>query len=246
MNKPGVCFGDNVTFTDRSNGLDGTVNQWHWDFGDGTTGPNTSSVSYTYLLANTFTVSLFVVNSQGCNSDTLKKQFTVNAYPIVDAGPDKVVLEGGSVVLQSNVSGINLQYLWTPSLYLNDNKIPAPVASNLQTDMTYTLFVTAQGGCSRSDQVFVKLLKSPRIPNTFTPNNDGINDVWVIEYLNTYPNNRVQVFTRTGQLVFESHGYPKPWDGTFKGKPLPFDTYYYIIEPNNGRKPLTGYVTILK
>ena len=94
--------------------------------------------------------------------------------------------------------------------------------------------------------MFVRLLKAPKIPNTFTPNNDGINDFWTIEYLNTYPDNRVQVFTRTGQLVFESRGYNKPWDGTKNGKPLPFDTYYYIIEPNNGRKPITGYVTIVK
>lgn len=112
--------------------------------------------------------------------------------------------------------------------------------------MTYTLTVTARGGCSRSDDVFVKLLKFPKIPNTFTPNNDGINDTWRIDYLNTYPDNRVQVFTRTGQLVFESRGYNTPWDGTIKGKPLPFDTYYYIIEPGNGRDPLTGYVTIIK
>jgi hypothetical protein len=75
------------------------------------------------------------------------------------------------------------------------------VASNLLSDITYTLTVTARGGCSRSDQVFVRLLKAPKIPNTFTPNNDGINDFWTIEYLNTYPDNRVQVFTRTGQLV---------------------------------------------
>jgi gliding motility-associated-like protein len=114
------------------------------------------------------------------------------------------------------------------------------------TDMTYRLTVTVRGGCSASDEVFVKLLKFPVIPNSFTPNNDGINDTWRIDYLNTYPNNRVQVFTRTGQQVFESRGYDKPWDGTLKGKPLPIDTYYYIIEPGNGRDPITGYVTILK
>ena len=92
------------------------------------------------------------------------------------------------------------------------------------------------------------LLKENRLqnPNTFTPNGDGINEVWIIEYLDTYPDNRVQVFTRTGQLVFESKGYKTPWDGKFNGKPLPFDTYYYIVEPESGRKPITGYVTIVK
>jgi len=112
--------------------------------------------------------------------------------------------------------------------------------------MTYKLTVTARGGCMKSDFVFVKLLKGLKIPNTFTPNGDGINDTWKISYLDSYPNSWVQVFTRTGQLVFESHGFYQPWDGTLKGKPLPVDTYYYIIEPNNGREPFKGYVTIVK
>ena len=113
-------------------------------------------------------------------------------------------------------------------------------------DITYTLNVTGTGGCIFSDQVFVKVLRFPNVPNTFTPNNDGINDSWVIDHLADYPNVRVQVFNRYGQLVFESKGYTKPWDGTMNGKSLPFGTYYYVIEPGNGRNPVTGYVTLIK
>ena len=164
----------------------------------------------------------------------------------MNAGPDRSILEGGQITLSPVVYGNDLQFLWTPNLYLVDNRVEKVKINRTLTDMTYTLRVTARGGCSLSDDVFIKLLKFPVIPNTFTPNNDGINDTWRIDHLNTYPNNRVQVFTRTGQLVFESRGYNTPWDGTIKGKPLPFDTYYYIIEPGNGRDPLTGYVTILK
>jgi gliding motility-associated-like protein len=102
------------------------------------------------------------------------------------------------------------------------------------------------GGCVSTDDVFVKLLKAPVIPNTFTPNEDGINDFWIIQYIESYPNARVQIFNRYGQQVFESRGYDKPWDGNYKGKPLPFGTYYYVIEPGSGRKPYTGYVTIVK
>jgi gliding motility-associated-like protein len=46
--------------------------------------------------------------------------------------------------------------------------------------------------------------------------------------------------------MFESTGYTTPWNGTLNGKPLPMDTYYYIIEPESGRDPVTGYVTIIK
>ncbi len=191
-------------------------------------------------------VVLEETNSFGCNSDTISKPFTVYPYPHVNAGPDKFVLEGGSVQLESITFANDPQYAWTPDLYLTDARIVRPRVVSPKTDMTYRLTLTGRGGCQLSDDVFVKLLKFPAIPNTFTPNGDGLNDKWRIDYLNTYPNNRVQIFTRAGNLVFESRGYNTPWDGTLKGKPLPFDTYYYIIEPGNGRDPITGYVTILK
>ena len=213
--------------------------------GDGNT-MNTRQVTYRYADTITYNVSLYTVNTFGCNSDTITKPFTVYPYPKVNAGPDRYILEGGTITLEPIVSGNGLQFLWTPALYLDDNTKQQPKVNDPKDDITYTLTVTGRGGCPKSDQVFVKLLKFPRIPNTFTPNNDGINDKWVIAYLETYPNNWVQVFSRTGQLVFESHGYVTPWDGTIKGKPLPFDTYYYIIEPGNGREPMTGYVTIVK
>jgi gliding motility-associated-like protein len=94
--------------------------------------------------------------------------------------------------------------------------------------------------------MFVDVLKTPRIPNTFSPNGDGNNDLWQIQYLDEYTGNRVQVFTRAGQLVFESRGLYKSWNRRYKGKVLPMDTYYYIIEPGSGRDPQTGYVTIIK
>ncbi len=244
-NPAGVCIGDAVTLTDLTDGKDGIVNQWNWDMGDATV-LTTNPVSYTYTTAKTYTVTLFTVNSMGCNSDTISKSFTVHPYPVVDAGPDRFILEGGQITLAPIVTGNDLQFVWTPNQYLIDNKIEKVKVNKPLTDMIYTLTVTARGGCTASDVMFVKLLKFPKIPNTFTPNGDGINDKWNIDYLNTYPDNRVQVFTRSGQLVFESRGYNTPWDGTIKGKPLPFDTYYYIIEPGNGRDPLTGYVTIIK
>jgi gliding motility-associated-like protein len=246
FSKPGVCIGQDVIFSDKTDGLDGTVVKWNWDFGDLTKG-NVKDVQHLYTTAKTYDVSLYIVNSRGCNSDTLTKQFTVNPYPVADAGPDRVVLEGGAITLQPIVTGNDLQYLWSPPTYLNNVAIATPTASNMLDDITYTLAVTGIGGCTAPpDKMFVKVLKAPKVPNTFTPNNDGINDFWKIEYLDTYPNNKVQVFTRTGQLVFESKGYKTPWNGTLNGKPLPVDTYYYIIEPENGRKPITGYVTILK
>lgn len=245
--KPTACLGDEITFTDASDYKDGTPLKWDWKLGDGSL-KAVSSFKYTYASADTFYIEYFVQNSHQCYSDTLKLQpFPVYDYPRVYAGDDRTILEGGSVKLDPTVTGQDLQYVWSPPLYLNDNKLKQPTASLVKQDIRYSLSVTGIGNCTAPlSYVFIKVLQFPQIPNTFTPNNDGINDVWNIQYLNTYPDNRVQVFTRTGQLVFESKGYGKPWDGTLKGKPLPIDTYYYVIEPGNGRDPITGYVTILK
>ena len=244
FNKPSVCIKDDVVFLDQSDYKDGTTNVWNWDFGDSETS-NLQNPSHTYAVIGEYDVAMYIINSFGCNSDTVTKSYNVYPYPQVSAGPDLFVLEGGLTTMDPIATGNDLQYLWTPNLYLSNNTILAPICTPLK-DITYTLKVTGRGNCAISDDVFVKVLLGPKIPNTFTPNNDGINDNWEIQYLNTYPNNRVQVFTRTGQLVFESRGYKTPWNGTYNGKSLPVDTYYYIIEPESGREPITGYVTIVK
>jgi len=245
FNKPAICLGDQIVITDSTDVKDGFTVQWFWDLGDGTMA-NTPVVNHLYAAQRTYSVSLYSVNNYGCYSDTLAKDITVHPFPRVDAGPDQYVLEGGSVLLQPTVSAQPLQYLWTPPTYLDNPNTGKTRARNILNDITYTIITTAPGGCSDTDQVFIKVLKMPWIPNTFTPNNDGINDRWDIRYLEDYPENHVQVFTRTGQRVFESRGFYKAWDGTKNGKPLPVDTYYYIIEPGNGRDPVTGYVTIVK
>jgi gliding motility-associated-like protein len=113
-------------------------------------------------------------------------------------------------------------------------------------DILYTLNVRSADGCTASDNVMVKVLKTPTVPNAFSPNRDGVHDRWEIQYLDSYPGSIVEVFNRYGQKVFESRGYAKPWDGTLNGKDLPIGTYYYIIDPKNGRKPIAGFVDLIR
>jgi gliding motility-associated-like protein len=84
------------------------------------------------------------------------------------------------------------------------------------------------------------------IPNTFTPNGDGINDKWDIQKIDNYPNCNMKVFNRDGQLVYSSTGYSIPWDGTYKGSALPAGTYYYILNLNADVPVLSGFVAIIR
>ena len=80
-----------------------------------------------------------------------------------------------------------------------------PVVKGMN-DQTYLLTVTARGGCQSTDNVFVKVLRAPVIPNIFSPNGDGIHDRWVIDFLDTYPGCIVQIYNRYGQLVQRFRG----------------------------------------
>ena len=92
--------------------------------------------------------------------------------------------------------------------------------------------------------VEVKRLISPS--NTITPNGDGVNDTWEILGIRDYPSCQVYIYDRWGQKVFSSVGYKEPFDGTHNGSPLPVATYYWIINPKNGRQQMNGSVTIIR
>jgi gliding motility-associated-like protein len=197
------------------------------------TGPNNYIIRYTFTGTN------------GC-SNYKEQTVIINPTPGVNAGPDKVVLEGGQVMLTPAVNaGVPVTYSWVPPTGLSNPNIPNPIASPL-TDATYTLTVTSDQGCSAFDRVFVKVLKSVVIPNIFSPNGDGVHDRWEIAYLESYPGCTVDIYNRYGQLIYHSVGYSKAWDGTINGNPAPMGTYYYIVDPKNGRKKMAGYVDIIR
>ena len=245
--KTDVCVGSSFLFTDNTNPLDGTTTQWNWTLDNGTAN-NTPSFTYTYPSTGTYNVSLFIFNSNGCRSTTATKTVSVNPFPAINAGPDKFVLEGGQVMLTPAlaISGGTVTYLWTPPTGLNDPTAAFPIASP-KDDITYTLTVTSDKGCAaRPDDVFVKVLKAPAVPNIFSPNGDGIHDRFEIKYLETYPGATIDIYNRYGQLVYHSAGYAKPWDGTVNGKDVPVGTYYYVIDPKNNRAKIAGYVDVIR
>jgi gliding motility-associated-like protein len=243
--KTELCLGGNFLFTDKSDPLDGTTTQWHWALDDGSFS-SAPVFSHSYGSASTYNVSLYILNSHGCRSTTFTSPVTVHPYPVADAGPDRFVLEGGTITLEPTATGNDLVYLWTPDFYFTtSNAIKNPVLRGVD-DQLYLFTVTGRGGCQSSDDVFVKVLKTPLIPNIFSPNGDGVNDMWVIKYLESYPGCVVQIYNRYGQMVQRFVNYLTPWDGRIGGKDAPVGTYYYIIDPKNGRKPITGFVDIIR
>lgn len=160
--------------------------------------------------------------------------------------PDTVeVLAGGTTRIDGSSGYGNLTYRWSPSFGLSDASIVNPVIT-AETTTQYAVTAYSDLGCSITKNVVVKVVESFKILNTFSPNGDGINDVWNLKLLNTYENSLVEIFNRYGQLVYSTVGYRTPFDGTFEGKPLPVGTYYYVISPGNGKKSISGSLTIIR
>jgi gliding motility-associated-like protein len=240
-----ICSGDDIVFTDLSNGKSSAVQQWFWDLGKGQSS-SLGSPTATYSDSGNVVVKLYIKNADGCFSDTAFLPITIHPLPVLILPAEQRILEGAIVPLKPDfVFGNNLSYLWTPATYLSSDTAANPLCSPID-DLLYTLQVTSQAGCSVTDEMQVKVLKEPSVPNAFSPNGDGINDFWVIKSLEFYPDATIQIFNRYGQPVYLSTGYSQPWNGKFKGVDLPVGTYYYIINPKNGRNIIKGAVTIIR
>lgn len=244
MSKPG-CNNASIVFTDRSTSPQGRIVKRTWDFGDGVVLERTDSspVNHQYSAGGVYKVSLTVTSESGCEN-TLVKDLSIST-PFLNAGRDTVILRGGSLNFNILATGTNLKYKWTPSTGLDRDDVKNPIASP-QSDIMYTVTITSDEGCELRDEIWVRVLEKPFIPNTFSPNGDGINDVWNIQYLDSYPGVVVNVYNRLGIKVFGSIGYLHPWNAVLNGENLPVGTYYYLIEPKLGLPPFKGWVSVIR
>jgi gliding motility-associated-like protein len=216
---------------------------YRWEPTTGLDHPDMPDPLASPLQTTTYTVH---VSNNGCSDSSKSVTVTVNENPVANAGDNKTVFEGQSVKLDGSSKGDNItSYIWTPATFLDNPQSLTPVATPTD-NITYTLTVVSSSCGTTTSQVFVRVYKKITIPNTFSPNNDGVNDVWNIKELFTYPDCALMVYNRYGQQVFQSTGYTNPWDGTYKGSPLPAGTYYYILDLKNNTPKISGWVLIVR
>lgn len=180
---------------------------------------------------------------------------TIESYPatftvydfLVDAGPDLHIISGESTQLLGESDENDI--LWTPDYNISNPTVIRPVVG---PESTTTYFLTVSNGhCSITDEMTVFVDDRLEVPNTFSPNNDGVNDTWDILGIENFPDCHIQIYSRWGQLVFQTTGYVKEkrWDGTSKsGAKLSEGAYYYVINlrDKNFEKPLKGTVSIVR
>lgn len=213
-------------------------------------GANTANPEVKPDTSTIYTVN--VTNVQGCmSSDTV----LVRIYPVkkvtASADPTTIPLGQSSKIIATNIPGY--KYKWSPGNTLNDSTIYNPVAKPI-LNTTYTLTVTTPDNCSQTTSVNITVIPPdcamPYIflPNAFTPNGDGKNDVLYLR-ANNITSMSLVIYNRWGEKVFESRSLTDGWDGTYKGKQLYPDVfgYYLIVDCGSGQKLYKqGNVTLLR
>ncbi len=198
----------------------------------------------------TVTYAVEGVDGFGCvGYDTTT--ITVLPLPAVDVGPDWIIdLVQDEFALLNGVAPTAASFSWDPVTGLDD---PGSLTPSAQPELptTYILTVTDANGCVNSDTVFVDVLNefSVILPDAFTPNGDGLNDVWrpvtigLIEFVD------VSIYNRWGERLYFSRERSAGWDGTFMGKAQEMGSYIAVVrirDPKGQPIQTTGTVTLIR
>lgn len=175
-------------------------------------------------------IHLSTDGKNGCydESDTV---ISIHEMPVAIIENDNNHLCFGKKFHLSTPEGSRYTYAWSPPQYFSNNNSPSVTGTAERTDIIY-LTVTNQWQCSAYDSVHIYGGPCCDIfmPDVFTPNNDGRNDLYrAVDILRHKPVH-FMIANRWGQIVYQAEGRNNGWDGTFKGAPAPQGTYSYYIK----------------
>lgn len=217
---------------------------------------NPSSDSPTASPDSSTTYQVIGSDSKGCFKDTAYVPVKVFPVPVVNAGSDQTINVGRETVITPTLSGDVTQIEWTPSIGIVSQGYPSITVKPTQS-IEYTLRAKNAGGCMAEDKVSVYVLCNNSnifVPNTFSPNGDGNNDIFYPRGSGVFNIQNLKIFNRWGEVVFDKSNFKANdaaagWDGTFKGQPLPADVFVYMLQvicDNNSTLTFKGNITLLR
>jgi len=199
--------------------------------------------------------SIYCLISPGvifCSSSPVSSNIliaTIENSPKITISPvDTIINIGQQVQLKAVISGNIVSYQWTPSAKLEDPFSLTPTSIHLTDNTTYTLTAKTDKGCEASLNAIVKVERLLLMPNAFSPNGDGLDDIFRIPSGVSLQLQEFSIFDRWGNKMFTTQKISEGWNGTFNGEPVDAGTYVYFLKGSDekGNVFLKGTVLLIR
>jgi gliding motility-associated-like protein len=235
------CSGIPIYFSDSSQG---NPIQWSWNFGDGSPIDTSINPVHTFVNGGTYWITLAEISANGC-TDTIWQEFIVNPSASSAFITESPVCNGiNSIVTYAGSGTPNATYTWnfgTGTVVSGEGQGPYEISWPAIGDYNISLIV-AENGCSSTSNDSVKVNGCViEIPNIFTPNGDGINDVFFIKGLESFPDSKLEINNRWGKMIYKNANYKNDW----KGDDHADGVYYYVLILKNGQQ-YSGTITLMR
>mgnify|MGYP000215181749 CR=1 FL=1 len=246
-----ICLETNIDL--RATGIPGALYVWSPE--EVVVAGQGNSIATIYAANSQQTVSVFVTTAEACTAIETVNLLTIDDLPDLEVFADPDSLETGQNSQLLAVSDEAITYLWDTTSNFTTLEIENPLAENITETTTFNVRVH-NGTCPKRDSVTVYVVIPDclegkfYVPNAFSPNSDGNNDVFKVRTtLVNIENFYFAVYDRWGNKVFETNDKTQGWDGTFKGEAMTPNVYGWYCEgvcPNGEDYFLKGNVTLLK
>ncbi|RYY95940.1 MAG: PKD domain-containing protein, partial [Chitinophagaceae bacterium] len=232
-----LCRDDRITYGGLALNSDTATWSWNWTFPNGTSSNLQTPPQQVYRTPGNYQVQLSVVSPLSGCSDSATQNISVHDLPVVTLPESLSKFVGVPAILPAQYSSGVRTYNWSPANDLSCANCPQPVATP-KFNTRYTVTATDSNSCRSTASVQVLVLCQGAkvfVPNTFSPNGDGVNDQFGIQGSGMARVKSLRVFNRWGEVVFERRDFPvndgtAGWDGTYKGKKAAPDVYIYQLE----------------
>ncbi len=235
-------------------GVEGFALNYDWSPATGLSDSTSKRPLTTLTKTTVYTVTGTI---PGCPSD--QATITVNVIDVTTIVPEPIqnIFEGiaTAINLTADSQNPNLDFIWTPNLGISCTNCNTPLVTLSSNQLYYVQITDNENGCVGLDSVEMRIVSSCNeglviVPNAFSPNGDGLNDVLYVrgstlDFIYTF-----KVYSRTGELVFETQNLAEGWDGTYNGQQLNAGVYVYYVEApcalNGNRILKSGNVTLIR
>lgn len=249
------CVSENYTFIPQIAFLDTATSNYTWTLDGNVINQSDSTVSFDDLelgqheLIGTVTTSTFCVTE---NTLTDTAIITLLSFPIAEAGDDITLTNFEEFTLNGTGSSTtDVTYLWaTGDLEVVIGSPTSIIAQSTPIEQSTVYYLAVSNGvCADIDSVTVTVNIDlvTDFPNAFSPNGDGDNDVFEIDHLDQFPDFKLEIYNRWGNLLYTQTDPASFWDGRNNGKDMPVATYYFIfVSGREGDDTIKGSLTLIR